>query len=189
MKQKFSSYLILIILLSYINSFPQSVWFLNPTNGESVGTTINLSWNYSNTPYPYALKTFVSLHTENNSYNADGEGEIPQWSTLPSGSYTWTLKLHERFGEKQFITAETSITFYVKNKIYLSNNFNFGKMNVDGRESDVPTDVMELSGSSINLGAIDQIDQEGYQRIWNTNGTYNSEWKKETTSLSYSRNY
>ncbi|MFZ5946809.1 MAG: hypothetical protein ACOYU5_02445, partial [Stygiobacter sp.] len=42
--------------------------------------------------------------------------------------------------------------------------------------------MLKLVGESISVGAIDQNDGAGYNRIWNSNGTNNSYWLKNFTN-------
>ena len=100
MKKSFFLILFNLFLVSnLINA--QSIWFVDPTNGEVVsggGTStkiyVNFDFNYSLSSNSLAM--FVKLITHNNTYSSRS-GEIPQWFYLTPGSYTWKLELWEYF--------------------------------------------------------------------------------------------
>jgi len=87
--------------------------------------------------------------------------------------------------------AEQSVTFYVKYTIFAANNFGGGSINLENSTVTSGSSVAKLIGESVAVGAIDQNDGAGYNRIWNTNGTNNSNWQIHNGSISgaTSRNY
>lgn len=59
----------------------------------------------------------------------------------------------------------------------MKNNFNSGVIKIDGVERNSGSSVGKFIGETIALEAIDQDDDQGYYRIWNTSGMNNSKWK------------
>ncbi len=102
--------------------------------------------------------------------------------------------------EEDYITkiltqrASTShITVTVQQTVYVENNFGTGTLSVNG-SSYGSGSVFNLSyGQGLNLAAIEnQVDAQGYTRVWNTSGINNSYWSLngvgQTNSNSYSYN-
>ena len=111
---------------------------------------------------------------------SDDDDGIPQWWDLAPGTYTWKLELwHNSLGggdgER---VAQATITFYVKHQIMIYNDFGAGNINVDGELKQNGSSVLKFTGDNLALGAIDQT-YDGYNRIWNENGTNSSEWQKK----------
>jgi hypothetical protein len=88
-------------------------------------------------------------------------------------------------------TAEQTITFYVKFKVSVHNNFSGGTINIDGSALPGGSYVYKYSGDVLNVGAIDQTDNNNYARTWNSSGTNDSYWKRKNETIigAQSRNY
>ncbi|MDF1613321.1 hypothetical protein, partial [Stygiobacter electus] len=203
--KKFILFLIVVAKFS-INLNAQYVGF-EPNEGQVFvcpGTdplkTVYIYWSCQETKYPpdYSVASYVELTAEGKTYksnwhNTDVGDNIPITMMLSSGIHTWTLKLYELFlGYENFqLTAQATHTFFVKYKINIANNFNGGIINVDGSTVPSGSHVLKLVGENISVGAIDQNDGAGYDRIWNASGTNNSYWQINNTHISgaTSRNY
>lgn len=168
-------------------SFSQDIYFLNPEDGETITgnfsetqVAVNFSKNWSLTPYPprVSIAHDIKLITHNGTYVDDA---IPQWFYLASGTYTWTLELWELFLDDQEMvkTAEETITFNVKFNVKIQNNFGSGTIRVNGNPVSSGSSYNKFVGDNLALGAIDQYSS-GYDYIWNTSGTNNSNWSKRT---------
>ncbi len=199
----------LAFLFLSINMQAQSVDF-DPDNGQVFvcsGTnsqvSVSIYWSCQVTPYPpaYSAASYVELTAEGQTYasnwnNTNIGNNIPTSMLLSSGTHTWTIKLYERFlGYNNFQkTAETTHTFYVKYTLNAANNFSGGSINLEGSTVTAGTSsasVKKMVGENISVGAIDQSDGNGYNRIWNTSGTNNSNWLKNVSPINGAtpRNY
>ncbi len=207
MKKNFMHFLVVLFLVcSVTNMNAQSISF-TPHNGQTItcyGTNssayFGFSWGSSYTPYPprVSIAAFAKLITENSVYynnvsNTNYGSDIPFNFTLYSGTYTWTIEFYELFlGETVFEkTAYQTNTFYVNYKLYAANNFGGGNINIESSTVSSSSYAYKIVGESMSVGAIDQNDGSGYYRIWNTNGSNNSNWYKNSTIIygATSRNY
>ncbi|OGU31958.1 MAG: hypothetical protein A2057_06185 [Ignavibacteria bacterium GWA2_35_9] len=193
MKKKLLFIAALFFCFVAINIDAQSIWFSNPTNGQivtsadygSTQTTIPLNLSYNHTQFGI-YGGYVKLNPAPNAWQQSNLGDgIAQWFYLTAGTYTWTLELYayNKVGESSFI-AQTTITFYVKHTISVSNNFGAGTINIDGISSSSGSKAYKATSDNLLVGAIDQ--QSGsYYRVWNQSGVYNSEWEKKLMNASF----
>lgn len=168
-----------------------SVQFTSPTNNQvftpstPTGTAaINFSYYVDGTRLYHTYAT--ELHTQDNVYYEGGKQQIPQWFYLGGGTYTWTIIEieYDDLGREPG-RVEQTITFYVKYTIYAANNFTGGTINLEGQTVQAGSNsyAYKLVGESVSVGAIDQNDGAGYDRIWNTSGTNNSNWQRNGALL------
>ncbi|MCX6150371.1 MAG: hypothetical protein NTX22_07620, partial [Ignavibacteriales bacterium] len=190
MKSSIQKIVVLLILFSCL-SYSQSISFYHPLNGQSYtekdaprtstesAIWVWLSYTYNITPYPprVSLYNYVKLITPNGTWSTLNGGQIPDYHSLPSGNYTWTLELYEFFmgGQDYEKTANKTITFSVKNTLKVQNNFTIGSIMVDNVSVSSGSESYKLTGQTLPVGAIDQSDGT-YNRIWNNSGTNNSNW-------------
>ncbi len=193
MKKRTILLFIITFFLSVIKIDAQSVWFINPTNGQEVTSTgygsapnfvaLNLQYNKTTTASPYFIKLFPTPYANQQSNQGAG---IDQWWYLPAGTYSWRLELHQYYlGQGFYKVAEQTITFTVKNTIKVSNSFNSGVVNIDGVVSPSGTEVHKITGESLLLGAINQPSSNQYY-VWNQSGVNLSQWNKKPMGGSYS---
>jgi hypothetical protein len=186
-----------VFLLSFFASemFCYGIQFTSPTNGQvfrcgTDGTAaINIMWSSSGQRSGYYY--FSKLFTDDGSYSSGNGGTIPQWLYRAAGSYSWRIEMWEgNVNNQEYKVAEQTISFCVKNTIYASNNFGSGTINLENSTVSSGSYALKSVGESVSVGAIDQSDGT-YNRIWNTSGTNNSYWKRNTTAIigATSRNY
>jgi|GEM_PF-1505656 len=204
MKSLLKYFIGFLLFIEHISLYGQSISF-TPQNGQTIqcpGTRsnadVNFTWSWNLTPYPphVTIAAYAKLITENGTYENNiqysGRGsDIPQWFTLGPNEYTWTIELYELYlGENNYIkTASQTNTFYIKYRIYASNSFNGGIIELEGNNVNSGSSVLKMDGENVSVGAIDQNDGNSYYRIWNTNGTNNSYWLRGASQLSSSRYY
>ena len=195
-----------LFFIEHFGLYGQSISF-TPQNGQTIqcpGTRsnadVNFNWSWTLTPYPpqVTIAAFARLITENGTYENNimysGKGSnIPEWFTLGSNEYTWTIELYEQYlgGNGYIKTASQTNTFYIKYRISASNNFSGGVIELEGNNVSSGSSVLKIDGESVSVGAIDQNDGNGYYRIWNVNGTNNSNWMRNWSPIggATSRNY
>ncbi len=174
-----------IIILSF-QSIAQDIWFIHPSNGETLNdnfsetqVAVNISYNNELSMSYY----YVKLITHSQTYISRAGG-IPQWLYLPAGTNTWKLELWEgnELGQ-EYKTAETTITFYVKFNLSVKNDFGTGTINIDGVSSSSGSSKLKLIGENLAVGAIDQ-HYNNYNRVWNTSGINNSNWQRKRKNVS-----
>ncbi|MEJ5352415.1 MAG: T9SS type A sorting domain-containing protein [Melioribacteraceae bacterium] len=193
------------MLVGFNNLYSQYIGF-EPNNGDiyicpgtSSTARINLYWTWLLTTYPpnYTYAAYAKLITGTKDYYSNIKGtnkeSFPEYFDLPSGTYTWTMELYEFFNESEgFVkTATVTNTFYVKYKLYAANNFSGGIINLEGSTVQSGSSVLKIVNQNVSVGAIDQNDNEGYYRIWNSNGINNSNWLIHNIPIygATSRNY
>ncbi len=175
----------------------QSIWFLNPTNGETLTGTgsqttvyMQLQFNYNLSGSPHLTDHYIKLFRPPYSTQKSGQGGgITSDYNLPIGTYTWRLELWECYvGQGCLKKAEQTVTFYVKHKMWVSNNFQAGIIKIDGQTIPSGTETHKFTGDNLLVGAIDQY-YEGYYRLWNQSGVNNSEWQRKPWNQGYSPIY
>ncbi|MCX6150365.1 MAG: hypothetical protein NTX22_07590, partial [Ignavibacteriales bacterium] len=193
MKSSLQKAIVILLTLFSGITYSQSISFNSPINGQTIQyyqgassseTTIPVfcSWGYTISPYPpkVSLETAIILETNTSTYDSRN-GDIPQWFYLTPGTYTWTIRLLEFFmgGSIYEQTAHQTITFIVKHTLIVQNNFLSGVITVDGSTVTSGATAPKFIGQNLAVGAIDQ-SIGGYNRIWNTNGTNNSNWQRKS---------
>ncbi|MBE7476174.1 MAG: T9SS type A sorting domain-containing protein [Ignavibacteriales bacterium] len=193
MKKNIILFVIIFLSLFTVIVNAQSIWFLNPTNGEILTGTgsqttvymqLNFNYNLSGDPnlYDHYIKLFRSPYSTQQSGQGGG---ITFDYDLPIGTYTWRLELWECYvGQGCTKEAEQTVTFYVKHKISVSNNFGGGNVKIDGATVGSGSQAYKFTGNNLLVGAIDQ-NYAGYDRLWNQSGYYNSNWTKRLWGESY----
>ncbi len=91
----------------------------------------------------------------------------------------------------EYKRAETSVNFNAKYIVKAENNFKSGIINLDGSLVSSGSHVLKLVGENISVGAINQNDGAGYDRIWNSSGINDSYWQRNGAQLpgATTRNY
>lgn len=169
-----------IIILSF-QITAQDIWFIHPSNGETLNDNfsetqiaVNISYNQELSMSYYYIKLF----THDSTYSSRTTG-IPQWRYLSAGTYTWKLELWEGNERGQeFKTAEETITFHVKFNLSVKNDFGAGSINIDGVTASSVSSKLKFIGENLAVGAIDQ-HYNNYDRVWNTSGINNSNWERK----------
>jgi len=168
MKKNLHFFVVIIICLTGFLVNAQSIHFASPTNGQTITNTgfgstgssvpVNFGFNYSVTPYPPRVNIYtgIKLITPSRTYDSREE-EIPQWFYLESNTYTWRVELWEFFlGASSWEkTAEETISFYVKYKITVSNNFYAGTIKIDNVTTTSGSIAAKFTGNNLLVGAID----------------------------------
>jgi len=208
MKKKNNIFLIIVILFLFFNiTLAQSVWFVDPTNGETITYTafgatettipVNCNYNHTNSNNPNMMQDKFKLITHDKTYWSNVDDGIPQWFYLIPGAYTWRIELWEYYlGQGYYKVAEETITFYVRHSLKVRNNFNEGSSNIkiDGLTKTSGANAIKSPGDNLAVGAIDQI-YGGTFYVWKTSGTNKSRWGRKGrnsntyTTKSYSKNY
>jgi hypothetical protein len=188
MKKMIFSLMTLFFITIYSNAiFSQYVGF-SPDNGQiltgtSASNSVHFQFYYTWSLSPRCFGAYVELKIGSNSYlnnvyATDIGVNIPTSFDLSAGTNTWTINLYEYFGGDNFVnTATQTNTFSVKYTLYAANNFGAGSINLDNSTVTSGSSVLKFIGDVTSVGAIDQSDNAGYNRTWNTNGTNNSVWK------------
>ncbi|HSW56724.1 MAG TPA: T9SS type A sorting domain-containing protein [Ignavibacteriaceae bacterium] len=194
MKKNFVLFVTILLSLTTIVINAQSIWFLNPTNGQTVigtgsQTTVymQLNFGYSLSGSPYMYDHYIKLFRPPYSDQQSGQGGgITFDYDLPIGTYTWRLELWEcYYGSGCLKKAEQTVTFYVKHKMWALNNFQGGDIKIDNQTVPSGTETHKLTGNSLLVGAIDQ-SFENYFYIWNQSGANNSRWERKPWNQIYS---
>ncbi|MEW6195790.1 MAG: T9SS type A sorting domain-containing protein [Bacteroidota bacterium] len=172
------------------------IHFLNPTNGQificgSDNTaSVNVQWSSSGQKTG-AYYYYTRLFTDIGDYNSRFGNTIPQWLYPGVGSHSWRIELWEgNASYEEYKVAEQTITFYAKYTLYAANNFGAGGINLEGVTVQSGSSTFKMAGETVAVGAIDQ-NYSSYWRIWNTNGSNNSNWKIRGAYISgaTTRNY
>jgi hypothetical protein len=189
-------YLLLFIAMILIytgSTFSQSVSINYPHNGQVVtddqsqysnetSIWVKCETGYIASQYPpnYSVDQYIILYANGGVYNSQNTGVLDYDFYLEPGTYTFRVDLYELFlGNSSYLkTASSSITFYVKHTISVANDFGSGNVNIDGSQKSSGSNTYKFIGDILNVGAIDQTDGSGSQWIWNTSGTYNSNWQR-----------
>jgi len=142
----------------------------------------NLSYTYTlafNCAGAYAELTIGNDRYYDDILDSHLGTSIPRTFHLASGTYTWTMTLHEAIGRSDYaITASQTNTFYVKYPLTIANNFGSGNITLEGSNVSSGSSIApKLIGENVSIGAIDQSDGT-YNRVWNTSGPNNSNWER-----------
>jgi hypothetical protein len=194
---------LIIIMINLNNCFAGNIYFSNPVNNQII------TGYYSSDKVEFNLffgadfsagsaGAYAELTTENGHYYRDLErylkgNNMPTTWEVTGGPHTWTLTLHEAIGRSDYEeTAHQTITFYVKFIINAANNFGGGSIILEGANvASGASSNPKLIGESVSVGAIDQNDGAGYNRIWNSSGTNISIWQIRNSPINGAtpRNY
>ena len=200
------SLVMLISLLSLVSVKAQYIGF-SPSNGQTYNLSsgassavVTIYWTWQTTAIPYVYNAYAKLTVDGSTSYRTGIknnnfDEIPQSIAADPGTHTLKMELFENFGDGYGITFTSTHTIYVKNGIIAQNNFSGGMINLEGNQVNVDgtaNKVYKLPNESVSVGAINQQDGV-YWMLWNTSGTYNSNWKRNgeplngetSSSLSY----
>ncbi|MFA7418136.1 MAG: T9SS type A sorting domain-containing protein [Melioribacteraceae bacterium] len=199
-------FVMLISLLSLVSVKAQYIGF-SPSNGQTYNLSsgassavVTIYWTWQTTAIPYVYNAYAKLTVDGSTSYRTGIknndfDEIPQSIAADPGTHTLKMELFENFGDGYGITFTSTHTIYVKNGIIAQNNFSGGVINLEGNQVNVngtANKVYKLPNESVSVGAINQQDGD-YWMLWNTSGTYNSNWKRNgeplngetSSSLSY----
>ena len=190
-------FVMLISLLSFVSIRAQYIGF-SPSDGQiynlSSGASeaiVTISWTWELSSYPqivnaaYAKLTIDGSTVYRTGIKNNNLNEIPQSIAVDPGSHTLKMELLEDLGGGYEVTFTSTHTIYVKNGIIAQNNFSGGVINLEGNQVNVDgtaNKVYKLPNESVSVGAINQQDGD-YWMLWNTSGTYNSNWKKSGTNI------
>ncbi len=203
-KMKFFTITLLLFLILSNLSYSGTIYFTNPTNGQTVHyiyskTQIALNLTYYRSTKPNGYFQYEKLYTHNGTYSNLGSGEIPQWWYLSPGTYTWRLELWEGpiFPGDAHKVAEQTITFYVKHTLEIRNDFNIGSSNIkiDNITEISGSESYKSIGENLTVGAIDQWYGNNFYAWIPSSEPDKSEWKRNKlnsssgTTISYQRNY
>lgn len=200
--------LILFFFLSTIYAQNYSVWFINPTNNSTVSgsiidntkSSINISFGFSgqklNSQNKWKFKVIKDILTQESGGNTYAETWVYEDTpscTLPGDVLYKNFYLIEMYEEDYInktliLRARTSIiTVYVQQTVFVVNNFGSGVISVNGILYPSGTSFNLSNGQSLYLTAIEnQIDNQGYTRVWNSNGSNKSFWSIYSTPRNYS---
>lgn len=185
-RRKYFLIVLNFIFISFVNA--STIYFTNPTNGSTIhnvysssNVAVNISYSWEATQGGYM---YVKLFTHDLEYNSRVGDGIPQWRYLSTGTYYWRIELWEgtELG-KEYKTAEQSISFHVKFSLSAHNNFAVGSIILEGSTVQSGSLVIKNIGDNVSVGAIDQNDGNGYYRIWNSSGVYDSDWKRNDSQI------
>jgi hypothetical protein len=186
MKKTFLFSVIFTFFLIASQTFGNDVHFIYPVNNESFTcgsnntAAVNILWFESDEGDPHVLYYYIKLFTDQGTYSTRvGTTTYPP-STLyvGGGVHSWRIELYQGYiltGYESKV-AQQSITFNVKYTIFAANNFGGGSINLENSTVTSGSSVIKLIGESVAVGAIDQNDGAGYNRIWNSSGINNSNW-------------
>ena len=210
MKKQYFFFLLITLFASMVlNAQSYSVWFNSPTNNSTVSgsvldntksnISISFSWSGQKANPQNKWKFWVIkdiLTGGGQSYAETWVYEDTPYCTLPGDvlqANWYYIKMYEEDYVTKALTqrAETShITVGVQQTVFVENNFSSGNVSVNSSAYNSGTSFNLSSGQSLNLAPIEnQIDSQGYTRIWNASGTNNSDWKVNNTSKTFSNNY
>lgn len=189
--------IVILFLVLTGRIFGYNIYFTSPTNGQTFGlgsssSTYPITVGYYSEGTRSGYYYYSRLFTDDGDYSSRNGGTIPQLLYRGHGTYSWRIELWEgnTLGQ-EFKVAEQSITFYVNYRIYAANNFGSGTIELESSTVSNGSYVLKFIGEGVSVGAIDQNDGYGYYRIWNTNGSNNSNWYRNTTKINGAtpRNY
>ncbi|MEW6006081.1 MAG: T9SS type A sorting domain-containing protein [Stygiobacter sp.] len=189
-------YVIIFLFIFNPISKSQSIWFTHPTEGITVSNVkssdkiaVSVNFNAIATESRYHKAWLIKLYTDVGSFQTRNNYPFQPIETT-AGIKSWRIELWEEFvdGSSKYLANQT-VNFYVKYKLFVANIFGGGIINVDGSTVPSGSNTIKLIGENISVGAIDQNDGAGYDRIWNSSGINDSYWLRGNVPLSLSRNY
>jgi hypothetical protein len=204
-------FLSVILFLFSCNLYAQSysVWFNNPTHNSTVSgsvidntrSSIDISFGWSgqkaNSQNKWKFKVIKDILVGGgNTYAETWVYEDTPYCTLPGDvlyQNWYVIYMYEEDYITKILTQRAStsyITVTVQQTVYVENNFGTGTVSVNGSPYGSGS-VFNLSyGQGLSLAAIEnQVDAQGYTRVWNTSGSNQSTWKVESSIQSYSSSY
>lgn len=185
----------MVILLIAINTaYPNdNVTFTRPTDGQTITTTYNGSSEstvYVRCDVDFSTNAAISkviVYANGNVYDSYYTGTNSYDFYLAPGTYTFKAELYVVVELGAWaLSATKSITFNVKHTIYAVNNFGNGNIILESTTKASGSSAYKFTGDALSVGAIDQSDGTGYNRVWNTSGTNISNWKRKTLTNSNS---
>ncbi len=181
--------LVLFFLSPVINlAYANSVWFIQPSNGQRVvlstpGTSwsFNFQYNYSVTSSPI-LSFYCKLFTDNGTY--DSRYTWPQWFSRGPGNYQWRIELWIiAVNGEEFKKAQQIISFNVQFPMHVKNTMEGGTLSVDGTQKYSGDTINRAPGDVVTFQAINQT-YGGIYRLWNTTGAALSNWQQQSYNQS-----
>ena len=213
MKKQFFFFLLVTLFASMtLNAQSSSVWFNSPTNNSTVSgsvldntkSNISISFSWSgqkaNPQNKWKFKVIKDILTGGGSTYAEvWVYEDTPYCTLPGDVLKQNWYYIEMY-EEDYVTKQLTpraytshITVSVQQTVTVANNFGSGNVYVNGSTPPSGSSFNLSSGQSLNLAPIEnQIDSQGYTRIWNASGTNNSDWTVSGSGFGYtngSRSY
>lgn len=188
-----------VVFLSTISIFSQSFTYSGPSevtvNYGSTTATATFYFSYSNLDaahkVAYPMLNIKVDGTQINSYNLCNNPQTPSsyGISLTPGSHTITFTLmsvdwYSLNCYQPTFWQENEVTVNCKFKVSIENIFGGGSIYADGNRTS-PFLRTSVSGDNVSVGAIEQ-SYSGYNWIWNTSGTYNSEWTRVPSGISSS---
>jgi hypothetical protein len=179
-----------IVLLTSISVFSQSFTYSGPTNVTILFGNSNVNANYyfsyqnlGGLCYPCLV---VSVDNQVISNSLCDNPSTPSYFTIgfTPGDHSVKFKLLSINCQtlncyNMVIHQEVEFTVTCKFQISVENIFGGGSIYADGNGTS-PVRRTSVSGDNVSIGGIEQ-SYGGYNWIWNTNGTYNSEWSSESS--------
>lgn len=203
-------FLSILIFVSFIlKAQSYSVWFNSPTNNSTVtgsvmdntrsSVDISFSWSgqKANASNKWKFRVIKDILTGGgNSFAATWVYEDSPYCSLPGDVLYNNYYVIEMY-EEDYITKELThrasssyITVMVQQTVFVENNFGAGSISVNGSTFGSGSSFSLGYGENLNLTAIEnQVDAQGYTRVWNTSGNNPSQWNINGAPVSYSNSY
>jgi|GEM_PF-5422057 len=151
--------------------------YINPYYGEASLVAVKTAYDPDFTPGLFG--GFVKIFTDNGEY--DSRYNIPQYLLRAPGNYIWRIELIEYNLLGEEVKTIRTVNFTVAFAVAGENNFDGGRILVDGNNVQSGTYVSKLPNEILNLSAIDQ-DYNNLPRLW----TQNSSWYRARTGWTMS---
>ncbi|MCL5028471.1 MAG: hypothetical protein M1480_05555 [Bacteroidetes bacterium] len=197
---------VLFFFLCRLN-FAASFTYSGPTSAtiqfgqSSASATYYFSYSGLGELFQPALSITVDGTTIFGPHACQSDASTPSSYTITfnaAGTHTVYFMLSQlvddgsQCGHRELVKDYSAFNVSVYFQISVENIFSGGTINVDGSNRTSPYYRSSSGGNNVSLGAVEQ-DNGGYHWIWNTSGTYNSEWDKEPSGggsgpFNYSQN-
>ncbi len=185
-----------IFLSTVTNAQSYSVWFTSPSNYSTVAGTvndnsrsdINLSFSWSgqkvNQQNKWKFNIIKDIITGGgDTYDETWVYEDTPYCTLRGDILSlnnYLIKMYEEDYITKALTyraTSSDLNVIVMQTVYVDNNFGTGNISVNNSIYSSGSSFNLSPNSSLNVAAIEnQTDSQGYRRVWNASGTYNSYW-------------
>jgi hypothetical protein len=191
----------IFLFCSIMSAQNYNAWFSNPTSGSSdpgsvandcgSNVEITIGWSGTKANSQNKWKFYVVL---NNPVNALRNGQTvvcsgepwEMWVTEdnPTGTIScgaaqtnnFTIEMYEEDGNGVLTLRTTKEDYFiVPATVYIVNDFGAGTVKINGTNQSCGAPAYVSSSVSLDIDE-NQVDGDGYNRIWNTSNYYTSDW-------------